>query len=109
MKKRLLSVFILLVISFASLHAETIDTIQVYTNRLIIGRKTVQSRDTLLVRNVTVAPTGQLTLTAPTWVKLDESFEVKLGGTLEVYGGTPFSIAYTYDASGNRILKSKTQ
>lgn len=87
---------------------ETGDSIDTYQNQTISTEVFVQGRDVLTSNNVTVNPTGHLIMTAPNGVKITGNFVVQLGGRLELNGGRQHHIHYTYDASGNRTTRRRT-
>ena len=55
--------------------------------------------------NIVVTSTGNLTVNSLGNVVLECPFEVNLGGILEIHPLEPTGIIYTYDNSGNRILR----
>lgn len=83
--------------------AEQGDSIDTYQNQTVSTEVFVQGRDTLTSNNVTVTPTGHLTMTSPDGISITGDFEVKLGGQLNLNGGRQYLIRYTYDDAGNRI------
>lgn len=87
---------------------ESGDSIDTYQNQTVSTEVFVQGRDVLTSNNVTVTPTGHLTMTAPNGISINGTFEVQLGGLLELNGGRQHHIRYTYDASGNRVLRRRT-
>lgn len=87
---------------------ETGDSIDTYQNQTVTTEVFVQGRDVLTSNNVTVNSTGHLIMTAPNGVKITGNFVVQLGGRLELNGGRQHHIRYTYDASGNRIARIRT-
>lgn len=73
--------------------AEPVDTTRVYSarscvsifeNQTISSSRSITGCDSLIVRDVTVADAGNLTLTAPDYVVLYGAFEVVQGGTLNI-------------------------
>lgn len=87
--------------------AQSVDSTRIFTDRTVATKVLVQSSDTILSRNVSIISGGHLILIAPQKITIDKNFEVAVGGSLELYGGTPFYIQYQYDASGNRIRRKK--
>lgn len=86
------------------------DSIDTFQNQTVTTTLNLQGRNTVTMNNVTVTPTGHLTVTAPRGVVIPANFEVQLGGTLYLDGQLRNFIRFYYDASGNRTLrKSSTQ
>ena len=83
------------------------DSVDTYQNHTVSTTVSVQGRDTLIVSDVTVTPTGHLKLTAPAATIVTSNLNVQLGGTLEINGGRQYLIKFTYDAAGNRIRREK--
>ncbi len=83
------------------------DSVDTFSNQTVTTDTIVQGRTLLTSQNVTVTSTGHLTLNGPQGVLIPSSFEVQLGGTLELNGGLQYAIIFTYDASGNRIRREK--
>lgn len=79
----------------------------IYTDSIVSSDVTVLGYSTLTSKNITVKNGGHLTLKAPIEVSINGPFEVLPGGALDVSGILKFTIRYTYDASGNRILREK--
>lgn len=59
----------------------------------------------LTVQNVTVSNNGNLILNAPENVTINGAFEVVSGGSLIVNLKPRLIFEFTYDASGNRIMR----
>jgi len=78
-----------------------------YTDQTVTTEVSVVSSGRLTSKNVTVTSTGKLSMKASGGVDITGPFEVMLGGTLDVNGADKVAvkIKYSYDASGNRILK----
>ena len=85
-------------------NAEESDTVS-YHNQTVEGLTYVISSNAMIVSNVTVAPTGQLTLTANSSITINPSFNVQIGGVLNIMAGESPRIQYSYDASGNRTRR----
>lgn len=79
------------------------DSTDTYQSHTVSTEVFVQGRDTLTSSDVTVTPGGRLTMTAPNRIVITGSFDVQLGGMLELNGGRQYLIRYTYDAAGNRV------
>lgn len=94
---------------------EPTDTTRVYSTRSCVNTfenqtvssvRSVTGCDSLIVRGVTIANTGNLTLAAPEYVVLHGSFEVLLGGVLSINEKEePLVFEFTYGAAGNRTLR----
>src|SRR5574344_456981 len=78
-----------------------------YTNQTVTTDVSITGSTVLTSNNVTVTSTGHLSMKAPNGVYITGPFDVVLGGTLDVSGADKVAvkIKYSYDASGNRILK----
>lgn len=83
------------------------DSIDTYQNQTVSTEVFVQGRDVLTSSNVTVTPTGHLTMSAPRGVVITSNFEVQLGGQLNLNGGQQWMVHYFYDLSGNRITRKR--
>lgn len=88
--------------------SEPIDTTN-YSNYTVETEVAINSSSTLTIANITITPTGKLTLVAPTRITLNPTIDVQLGGELILFGGTSFAIDYSYDEAGNRILRRKAE
>ena len=87
---------------------EVPDSVDTFDNQTITTDSVVVHGRTLLTsQDVVVTNTGHLTLNGPQGVLITSDFEVQLGGTLELNGGLQYVIAFSYDASGNRIRREK--
>ena len=84
---------------------DSIDTLQ---DQVIDSVVFVQSGGQLTVNNVTVTPAGKLTAMGRSGVVLNGPFEVQLGGRLELKVRLQHTVRYSYDASGNRVLRRRT-
>lgn len=116
---RLLGIFLFLFMPFCCVDftnaIEPTDTTQVYTTRSCVNVfenstvssiQTVTGCDSLIVRDVTVANIGNLTLSAPGDVVIYGDFEVVQGGILTVNEeNVPVIFNFTYDESGNRVSR----
>lgn len=105
--KRWLCVTLLL---FCMLHTraeEVGDSIDSYQDHIVSNIVSLQGHATLDIQNVTVSQTGFLKATAPENIVVTGPFEVQLGGKLELNGGRQWMILYTYDNSGNRIIRKR--
>ncbi len=110
-----LSLFLLLSFSNSMKAIEPTDTTRVYSTRSCVNTfenqtvssvRSVTGCDSLIVRGVTIANTGNLTLAAPEYVVLHGSFEVLLGGVLSINEKEePLVFEFTYGAAGNRTLR----
>ena len=83
------------------------DSIDSYQNHVVNDTVSLQGRTTLNMQNVTVSQTGFLKATAPEGIVITSPFEVQLGGELELNGGRQWMIRYSYDNSGNRIIRKR--
>ena len=92
--------------SIAAFGTEMCDS-TVYTNQTVSTEVIVHSQDPMSVSNVTVTPTGRLTLIDPNGVVLNGGTTVNVGGTLNIYTDQVLRIRYAYDASGNRVRREK--
>lgn len=106
-----LSLFLLLSFSNSMKATEPTDTTRVYSTRSCVNTfenqtvssvRSVTGCDSLVVRGVTVANTGNLTLAAPEGVTMYGLFEVVSGGVLNVNRKESYIIEFSYDAAGNR-------
>lgn len=78
-----------------------------YENQTVSSVVLVQGCNALTVKNVIVSGNGDLTLSASDAVLINGSFEVKLGGLLNIKNElTQWSMDYGYDNAGNRIRRS---
>lgn len=84
------------------------DSIDTFQNQTVSTTLTLQGRNTVTMNNVTVTPTGHLTVSAPRGVIIPANFEVQLGGTLYLDGQLKNFIRFYYDASGNRIRRQQS-
>ena len=85
--------------------------VNVFTNQTVSSIMSVLGCSTLTVQNVTVVNGGNLSLTAPGEITVNGTFDVLLGGVLNVGGivaPPQLMFNYGYDASGNRISRSLT-
>ncbi len=81
-----------------------------FTNQNVSSYLFVSGCNTLTVQNVTVSRGGDLSLYAPSGITINGTFDVLLGGALNVgcEGPPQTRINYIYDASGNRIARQFT-
>lgn len=86
---------------------ELSDSVDTYQNQIVSTEVFVQGRDVLTSNNVTVTPTGDLTMTAPERIEITGPFEVQLGGLLKLNSGQQLPIVYDYDSSGNIVARHK--
>ena len=97
---------VVLIMCSVTAHATEVgDSIDTFQNQTVSTTLTLQGRNTVTMNNVTVTPTGHLTVTAPRGVMIPANFEVQLGGTLYLDGQLKNFIRFYYDASGNRIRR----
>ena len=83
------------------------DSIDTYQNQTVSTEVFVQGRNVLTSSNVTVTPTGHLTMSAPNGIVINSNFSVQLGGRLQLNGGRQWPIVYDYDSSGNTTARRK--
>lgn len=93
--------------SFAVKAMEANDSVDTYQNQIVNTTVSVQGRTLLTTHDVNVTSTGHLKMSAPDGIVATGPFTVDHGGTLELDGGRQYYIIFTYDASGNRILRRK--
>ena len=102
---RILLLFFFIPITMTA--AEMGDSIDVYENQTVTTTVFVQGRDTIGVRNVTVMPSGKLTMIAPGGIRVSNDLYVQMGGRLELHGAHQWPITYIYDANGNTTARRK--
>lgn len=79
--------------------------VNTFENQTVSSKVSVQGCNTLVVQNVTISNTGNLTLSAPDAVLINGSFEVQLGGVLNIRKKEASIVEFIYNAAGNRILR----
>ena len=81
--------------------------VSAYTGQTVSGYVFVSGCSPLAVQNVAVINGGDLWLYSPGEININGTFDVLLGGALNIGEGQPpvNSINYIYDASGNRIKR----
>lgn len=79
--------------------------VNTFENQTVSSIVSVQGCNTLVVQNVTISNTGNLTLSAPDAVLINGSFEVQLGGVLNIRKKEASIVEFIYNAAGNRILR----
>lgn len=79
--------------------------VNTFENQTVSSKVSVQGCNTLVVQNVTISNTGNLTLSAPDAVLINGSFEVQLGGVLNIKKKEASIVEFIYNAAGNRILR----
>lgn len=86
---------------------EANDSVDSYSTQTVSQTVSVQGRTRLSSENVTVTPTGDLTLSAPQGVRITGPYKVQQGGRLRLNGGRQWQVRLTYDAAGNLTKKEK--
>lgn len=80
--------------------------VDVFENQTVSSSMVVMGCSILNIQNVTVSNTGNLILSAPQEVIINDIFEVQLGGVLSINEEqVQFKFHYDYDAAGNRITR----
>ena len=105
--KRLSCITLLLLCMLNAKAEEVGDSIDTFQNQTVSDTVSLQGRTTLNMQNVTVSQTGLLKATAPEGIVITGPFEVQLGGELVLNGGRQWMIRYSYDNSGNRIMRKR--
>ena len=107
LKTRLLPATLLFLCPCKMAATEVGDSVDTYQNQTVSANVRIHSQNILSVQNVTVTSSGNLKLSADNRIDIAAPFTVQLGGSLELDGGRQHFIRYTYDASGNRIGRTK--
>ena len=91
--KKIYLILVMLICLYSSLLSQGVDT------------RSCMNTFTLAIQNVTVASSGNLSLSAPAEVTINGPFEVKSGGVLNMQLSQQIIFNYIYDASGNRTTR----
>lgn len=104
------SLFVLFGLAIAfSLSAQEVNPrscVNTFQNQTVSTYLSVLGCQTLDVQNVTVSGNGNLYLSAPAEITINGTFEVQLGGVLNIKNDQ-YSLVfdYTYDSAGNRSAR----
>ena len=109
-KYSLLRCVLMTLLFYSASQAEAVlpnDSVDTYANHTVTDSVYVQGRSTLTISDVSVTSGGHLVASSPDGIIVTGGLTVNFGGKLSLYERRLKCVFYTYDASGNIVIRKE--